>query len=102
LKKSLSGYEDNRLIQYLRRVIGDETTKEAIVCYFIGTSKHWDGATVFWQIDNKGRTHAGKIMQYNPNTGKRVKEPINKISWAHTVLKLPDFNLSQCLFGEHL
>jgi hypothetical protein len=31
-----------------------------------------------------------------------VKEPINKISWVHTVLKLADFHLSQCLFGEHL
>jgi hypothetical protein len=102
LKKSLSGYEDNRLIQYLHGVIGDEDTKEAISRYFIGTSKHWDGATVFWQIDSAGRTHAGKIMQYNPDTGKRVKEPINKITWVHTVLKLPDFNLFQCLFGEHL
>jgi hypothetical protein len=24
------------------------------------------------------------------------------VQWVHTVLKIPDFNLSQCLFGEHL
>jgi hypothetical protein len=48
------------------------------------------------------RIHAGKIMQYDSQTGKRIKEPVNKITWVHTILKLPDFNLSQCLFGEHL
>ncbi|MDR3220128.1 MAG: toprim domain-containing protein [Dysgonamonadaceae bacterium] len=102
LKKSLHGYEDNRLIQYLRGVAGDKAAKEAINRYFIGTSKHWDGATVFWQIDANKKIHTGKIMQYNSNTGKRVKEPVNKIQWVHAILKLPDFNLSQCLFGEHL
>jgi hypothetical protein len=102
LEKSLQGYEDNRLIQYLCGIVGDEATKEAIQCYFIGTSKHWDGSTVFWQIDGCGRVRAGKIMQYDSRTGKRVKEPVNKISWVHTVLKLADFQLSQCLFGEHL
>jgi hypothetical protein len=101
-KKSLQGYEDNRLIQYLYGTVGDKAVKETIQRYFIGTSKHWDGSTVFWQIDGCGRVHAGKIMQYDSRTGKRVKEPVNKIAWAHTVLKLPDFHLSQCLFGEHL
>jgi hypothetical protein len=101
-KKSLQGYGDNRLVQYLTGIIGVEAAKEAIQRYFIGTSKHWDGATVFWQIDGLGRVRAGKIMQYDSQTGKRVKEPVNKISWVHTVLKLPDFHLSQCLFGEHL
>ena len=42
---------------------------------------------------------AGK---YSPTTGKRVKEPCNRITWAHTALKLPDFTVNQCLFGEHL
>jgi hypothetical protein len=101
-KKSLQGYEDNRLIQFLSGVVGDEATKTAIERYYTGTSKHWDGSTVFWQIDGYGRVHAGKIMQYDSRTGKRVKEPVNKISWVHTVLKLADFQLSQCLFGEHL
>jgi hypothetical protein len=101
-KKSLQGYENNRLAQYLCATVGDEATKKAVQGYFIGTSKHWDGATVFWQIDGGGRVHAGKIMQYDSRTGKRVKEPINKISWVHTVLKLADFHLSQCPFGEHL
>jgi hypothetical protein len=101
-KKSLQGYDNNRLIEYLCTVVGEEATKGVIQRYFIGSSKHWDGSTVFWQIDGGGRVHAGKIMQYDSRTGKRVKDPINKISWVHAVLKLEGFQLCQCLFGEHL
>ena len=41
-------------------------------------------------------------MLYNPTTGKRVKKPFNHINWVHSALKLPEFELRQCLFGEHL
>ena len=41
-------------------------------------------------------------MLYNPDTGKRVKEPFDHITWVHSVLKLVDYNLKQCFFGEHL
>lgn len=32
----------------------------------------------------------------------RVKEPFNQVSWVHSVRKVPDFRMKQCLFGEHL
>ena len=102
LKQSLRDYEENGLIRYLYGIIGAEAVNEVISRYFIGTSKHWSSSTVFWQIDMNGKIRAGKIMQYDSRTGKRVKQPINKISWVHTALKLPNFHLSQCLFGEHL
>ena len=41
-------------------------------------------------------------MCYNAETGHRVKEPQAFVSWAHSELKLQDFHLKQCLFGEHL
>ena len=41
-------------------------------------------------------------MLYSPTTGKRVKEPFNHINWVHKALKQPEFELRQCLFGEHL
>jgi hypothetical protein len=41
-------------------------------------------------------------MQYSPITGKRTKEPFSHIQWAHKAIKQPDFELRQCLFGEHL
>ena len=70
--------------------------------YHVGTAKKWGNSTVFWQVDKEGRVHTGKVMLYNPNTGKRVKEPYAKISWVHTVLNLSSFTLNQCFFGEHL
>lgn len=102
MKKTLTGYENNNLVQYLKGIVGDEATQEAVQRYLVGTSKHWEGATVFYQVDGKGRVHGGKIMQYNRQTGKRIKEPFDKITWVHSVLKLQDFHLQQCLFGEHL
>lgn len=83
-------------------VIGENILRHVVADYYIGTSRHWEASTVFCQIDCSGRVHCGKIMQYNPDTGKRVKKPTNRISWVHSAMKLTDFNLSQCLFGEHL
>ena len=45
-------------------------------------------------------------MKYDPNTGHRIKDG-GGINWIHSIMKrqglLPeDFNLVQCLFGEHL
>ena len=41
-------------------------------------------------------------MLYDPETGKRVKQPFNHITWGHSLLKRSNYNLSQCFFGEHL
>ncbi len=70
--------------------------------YKVGTSKYWDGATVFWQTDNQNKVRTGKIMLYNSETGKRIKEPYNHVTWVHSVLHKGDYNLRQCFFGEHL
>ena len=101
-KKSLKHYDRNHLITFLSGVFGVAPVNKMIGEYFIGTSKHWDGSTVFWQIDRYGRVHGGKIMQYNPDNGKRVKKPKSRVTWVHSALRIPDYNLRQCLFGEHL
>lgn len=97
-----AAFEANHFVQFLITLFGVEVASEVVSRYFIATSKHWHGATVFWQIDTKGKVRTGKIMLYNPITGKRVKEPFNHISWVHKALKQPVFDLQQCLFGEHL
>lgn len=78
---------------------------EFLLKYKVGESDKWEGATVFWQIDKDYDTRTGKIMLYDENC-KRVKEPYNKVSWAHCQDKglnfTYDYNLKQCLFGEHL
>lgn len=99
---SLQRNRVNYFIKWLERLFGEAIAGQLVNRYAIGTSGHWGGATVFWQIDANGNVRAGKIMLYNPVSGKRVKVPFNHINWVHNVLKLQDFNLQQCLFGEHL
>ena len=101
-KDSLKSHEANHFVKYLIDLFGIEVTNELISKYFIGTSKHWPGATVFWQIDKSGKIRTGKIMLYNADTGKRIKEPFNHIQWVHKLINCPTFELKQCLFGEHL
>jgi len=130
-------YGDNHFVQYLAAKFGREIAYTQARLYLVGTSKHWPGACIFWQVDSADRVRTGKIMLYNALTGKRVKEPFNHIAWAHKLLRksgsresqqspkdaagtvytnqypknnlsdfrssrLSDFNLKQCLFGEHL
>ena len=68
-----------------------------------------DQAIIFLQIDQDNQCRTGKIMQYNPATGHRIKDPNKpgRINWLHSILKRrkqlpPDWQLTQCLFGEHL
>ena len=102
VRASLSHYDKNPLYRYLCGVFGTEETLRLFNRYRIGTSAKWGGSTVFWQTDESGKVRTGKIMLYNPTTGRRVKEPQARVSWAHAELRLPDFNLRQCLFGQHL
>jgi hypothetical protein len=101
-KASLKAHESNHFAKFLTDLFGVEVASELVSRYFIATSKHWNGATVFWQIDTQGKVRTGKIMLYSPTTGKRVKEPFSHITWVHKALKKPEFELRQCFFGEHL
>lgn len=102
LEKTLHLPANNALLEYLNGLFSVNVTTHLAQSYLIGTANHWPGATVFWQVDIQNRIHTGKIILYNSDTGKRVKEPFNHIAWAHSVLKLKNYNLEQCLFGEHL
>ena len=100
--RSLSHYSINPLYQYFCHVFGEDETDRLFGMYRIGTSLKWGGSAIFWQIDINGQTRTGKVMYYNAETGHRVKEPQAFVSWAHSELKLQDFHLKQCLYGEHL
>ncbi|MDB5158005.1 MAG: hypothetical protein JWR50_2712 [Mucilaginibacter sp.] len=121
-EKSLNRVEKNDFVEYLCSIFENSTVNELLESYYIGTAKHWPHATIFWQLDRKENVRTGKIMLYDPYTGKRIKQPYAHISWAHTLLKpqksvgahvlgsdngntlpaTPKYNLQQCLFGEHL
>lgn len=97
-----SAFEMNHFVKFLINLFGVEVTSQLVSQYFIASSKHWHGSTIFWQIDIQGKVRTGKIMLYSPITGKRIKEPYNHINWVHSTLEQSGFELRQCLFGEHL
>lgn len=101
-KASLKGYNQNNFYKYLATKFGAGKANTAAMKYYLGTSKKFKGACVFWQVDLNGLVRTGKIMGYSELSGKRVKEPFDQITWAHCALKLTDFELNQCLFGLHL
>ena len=104
VQKSFLNCSQNNFVAFLQTLFTSDEVMGAVNKYLIATSNHYAGATIFWQIDNLELIHAGKILQYNSETGKRVKDQEGKslINWVHSVSKLKDFNLKQCLFGLHL
>jgi len=92
----------NFFIKYLLRIFDFETVQLLVEKYYIGSAKHWEGAVVFWQVDRIGRIRTGKIMSYDPITGKRIKKGYDRITWAHKLISGEPYDLKQCLFGEHL
>lgn len=95
--------ERNNLAAYWRDRIGAERWDTVARAYALGTwpSGSLAGAAVYWQVDHHGNAKAGKVMQYDPSTGKRVH---SVQSWVHALRGgIPEGSrLEQCLFGEHL
>ena len=102
MEQTLSHYAINPLYTFLARCMGKEETDRLCSLYRIGTSRKWGGAAIFWQVDYNGRVRTGKIMLYDATTGKRVKHPHSHVCWVHTEMRLKDYHLFQCFFGEHL
>ena len=102
LQATLAQYNSNNFCRWLCSIFGQQRAFQLTATYRIGTSKHWPGATIFWQIDQHHNIRSGKIMLYNPQTGKRIRHPFNHITWVHKALNLHPYHLHQCLFGEHL
>ena len=103
LKRSLS-YNSN-FVRFLRKQFSDLQIAEAANNYLLGATTNKE--VIFWQVDIHGKVRTGKIMKYNPITGRRIKTGYGGINWVHHKLKksnpsFSDFNLSQCYFGEHL
>ena len=102
LQSTLKGYSNNNFYLHLLNYFSKSEVQSVFELYKIGTAKNWNGATVFWQIDNQNYIRAGKIILFDLHTCKRVKHPYPCITWVHSKLKIENFNLKQCLFGLHL
>lgn len=96
---------DSTLLRYLMTIYNPDRVREVAAMYQLGATAN--GSTIFWQIDKDGRTRTGKVMAYGTD-GHRIKEPgYDRVNWMHAILRkdglVPDeFDLTQCLFGEHL
>lgn len=105
---SFQGFNPNNncFYKFLTDNFGEQVAENTCKRYHIGNSSHWKGANVFWQVDINQKVRTGKVMLYDPHTGKRVKKPFNHITWVHHLLQkkylLQNFSFQQCLFGEHL
>lgn len=109
--KSMSCYDSNKLVVWLwnlfRRVIDRTQFDKILYEYRVGTAAKWGGSTVWWQIDPRHRMHTGKIMDYDVNSGCRVKESDGRahVSWVHSLVKegkAPNFDQMHCMYGAHL
>lgn len=104
VEKSAS-YQSN-FVRFLFEVFDHNSTISPTIVrlcqlYALGATKAKE--VIFWQIDLNGIVRTGKVMQYDPTTGKRQSTP----DWIHSrmikVNQLPaDYNLKQCFFGSHL
>jgi hypothetical protein len=88
-KSSLSNYHQNNLVQYLINRFGKEKTIQALKKYYIGTSTQYEGATIFWRIDQDGSV----------SNGKRILIDKENAYYTNTDSLNSD---ERILFGEHL
>lgn len=98
---SRAPHENNSFVAFLVNLFGKGVTTCLEERYLIGTSKHWPGATVFWQVDTEGRVRQAKVIPYNRTTGKRMKE-CGAYFAGKDILGDQNANLQQCFYGEHL
>ncbi|MBP6429949.1 MAG: hypothetical protein KA273_06070 [Bacteroidales bacterium] len=92
---------DSNFTNFLRTIFSEQEVNKAIEDYYIGGDGNLKA--MFWQVDKYGRIRAGKIIGYDPVSGKRDKF----VNWANNILikkkLLPnDWQPTQCLYGEHL
>jgi len=102
LDATLTNYHKNNFALILQKLFGFDEMVKLLTLYEIGTSIKWVGANIFWQIDLNGIVRTGKIMLYDFETNKRVKQPFDHISWVHKYILKDSHELKQCFFGEHL
>lgn len=104
-------YSQNHFIQWLGntergKFVFDIPTIQALIeRYFLCNSNKdkYKGWVLFPYIDINGNLRDIKAMDYNPFTGKRIKEPFAKCWYlGKEILNNPEANTERCFFGEHL
>ena len=84
-RASLGRYDCNNLAHLLRAHFGAGVAAELLARFRVGTSAYWQGACVFWLIDESGQVRGGQVVLLD-ETGHTVKQPRRCTTWAHTAL----------------
>lgn len=107
VSRSVTHRSKSQFVRFLDTVFDPLIVEGLIDEYRLGTTR--SGAVIFFQLDIQGRCRTGKMMLYDPETGHRIKDKDKpgRIDWVHSLMKrtgmLPqDWEVTQCLFGEHL
>lgn len=92
---------NNPLFIFLSTIFNKDALLAQFKLYNVGTL---DDHVIFWQVDKDTYVRSGKYIKYKSD-GHRDKD--FNAWWHHKKTKdykpiLPDFNLVQCFFGEHL
>lgn len=94
----------NNFINHLAELLDDETFTRVVNDYKIGTSKRWNGANVFWLIDEDGNVCHSMIMLFYKDRFNRNKDG----NYQNTLASIKkDYDSSKyyyktCFFGLHL
>lgn len=129
MKAMARGWKDCNFVRWFGtlpwpKAITREDIKAILIAYHV--SKTRDGRVIWWQVDEQKRVMAGKVMRYKDD-GHRVKESGNgNTDWVHAMIRrkayggmchtnckdchnkaicpIPadEYELHQCLFGQHL
>lgn len=110
VKSRMQGVEDNTLVKWIYSLRwSDEQRKripQMLRNYQVGHSAK-GGHTIFWQIDEIGQVHTGKMMLYKPD-GHRDKVSQYNFDWIHSALQRAgkidpmEAEMQTCYFGQHL
>lgn len=102
--KTLRNAPKSTLLQFLETIFDATTVERLRADFCLGVTK--DRSVIYYQIDQDGRYRAGKIMQYDPVSGHRIKDTGIPVDWVHARLMKQgilreNWTVSQCLFGEN-
>lgn len=110
VKSRQIGAEENTLVKWVSSLNWDEEQRkrvpQMVKNYLIGHSAK-EGHTIFWQIDELGNVHTGKMMLYKAD-GHRDKEARHNFDFIHSVmykarmLDPMEREAVTCYFGQHL
>ncbi len=105
LKATLGNYDQNAFVQFLIELFPDciDEIKSVLKAYLVGTYPDYHGSyTCFPSVDKQMRVCKAKLIRFDAETGKRLKD-IGDTSSLPSKLKLKEeFNYKQLFFGEHL